>query len=283
MEELILKSAQDLIVAALREDLGSRGDITTMAVCDHDTPAHAKIIAKEDGIVAGIKVGEQVFKTVNHQIDFVAQVSDGKAIAHGTTIAEIRGASAGILTAERTALNFLGRLSGIATLTNQFAQRIKDTKAVLLDTRKTMPGWRLLEKHAVRCGGGQNHRLGLHDMFLVKDNHIAAAGSIGAAVLRCREYMQKLAFKTEIEVEARTFAEVQEAVELAVDRIMLDNMTCEEMRRCVQWVAGRVPLEASGNVTLETVRAIAETGVDFISAGALTHSAKSLDVSLLFC
>ncbi len=283
MEELVLKSADELIKAALREDLGSRGDITTLAVCGQETPAFAVIIAKEDGIMAGIKVAERVFKTINNQIDFAAQISDGQAIAKGAPIVEIRGSSAGILTAERTALNFLGRLSGIATLTNQFVHKITDTKAILLDTRKTTPGWRVLEKYAVRCGGGQNHRMGLHDMFLIKENHIAAAGSIDMAVQRCRQYMQNLAFRAEIEVEAKTFAEVQEAVELRVDRIMLDNMSCEEMRRCVQWVAGRVPLEASGNVSLETIRGIAETGVDYISAGALTHSAKSLDVSLLFC
>lgn len=194
----------------------------------------------------------------------------------------LSGSSQSILIAERTCLNFLGRLSGIATNARQFVDAIQGTKARILDTRKTTPGWRLLEKYAVLCGGGDNHRTGLYDMFLIKENHIVAAGGIGHAVDRCRRYMRVHHFQAEIEVETQNSDDVREALSLNVDRILLDNMSVAEIRQCVLLVNGRIPLEASGNVTLATVRDIAETGVDFISVGSLTHSAKAMDISLLF-
>jgi nicotinate-nucleotide pyrophosphorylase (carboxylating) len=185
------------------------------------------------------------------------------------------------LTYERTALNFLQRLAGIATLTRRFVDAVAGTHAVILDTRKTTPGWRQLEKYAVRCGGGSNHRFGLHDMFLIKENHIAAAGDIAAAVQKCRAYARAQNAHLKIEVETKNLKEVEACLRLDVDRIMLDNMPLQEMRNAVALAAGRIPLEASGNVNLETVRAIAATGVDFISIGALTHSAPAMDFSLL--
>lgn len=278
----ILSAARPLIDMALKEDLGDRGDITTNAISAENLPAAAQIIAKMDGVIAGLPVVTETFKTLDPKIKCEQIYQDGQSVQKGDVLLRLEGPTAQILMGERTALNFLGKLSGIATLTHQFVLAVRETKCQILDTRKTTPGWRILEKYAVFCGGGKNHRIGLYDMFLIKENHIVSAGGITAAVQVCREYMKRNNFAAEIEVETKNPDEVREALGLNVDRIMLDNMSLEIMRECVSLVDGRIPLEASGNVSLQNVRQIAETGVDFISIGALTHSAKSFDISLLF-
>jgi nicotinate-nucleotide pyrophosphorylase (carboxylating) len=262
------------IKRALEEDIGP-ADATT----DSIVPAHAlssgQIIAKQPGIVAGLDVAAATYRLVDDRIVFTPLVAEGAAVTNRQPLADVAGPARGLLTAERTALNFLGRMSGIATLTRRFVDAVAGTNAVILDTRKTAPGLRLLDKLAVRRGGGQNHRIGLYDMILIKDNHIDYAGSLAEAVRRARAAHSGL----EIEVEARTLEDVGAALELHVECILLDNMTLPEMRSAVVMAGGRAKLEASGNVTLDTVRAIAETGVDYISSGALTHSAPVLDVS----
>lgn len=272
----------DAIRRALTEDIGP-GDVTTESIVPPEAVMRGHIIAKQDGVVAGLDVAEAVYKTLDAEVDFHPQVEEGARVTRGGVLALVSGRTRSLLTAERTALNFLGRMSGIATLTRQFVDAVAGTKAVLLDTRKTAPGLRAADKLAVRRGGGQNHRIGLYDMILIKDNHIDYAGSITEAVARARSAAPGL----EVEVEARTLEDVREALSLGVERILLDNMSLEMMAEAVRirdnFVVGATHasplLEASGNVTLETVRAIAETGVDFISSGALTHSAKVFDVS----
>ena len=254
-----------------------QGDVTSVATLKLDASLRGKISAKAQGVVAGLDVAATIFALVEPKIEFVSHCSDGNLVAAGTLLAEVSGPGAALLTAERAALNFLGRMSGIATLTRQFVDTVVNTQAVILDTRKTAPGLRLFDKYAVRMGGGQNHRMGLYDMVLIKDNHIDGAGSITAAVARVRE---KFGDQYPIEVEVKNLAELDESLKLAPDRIMLDNMSLEIMRQAVMLATGRVPLEASGNVNLQTVRAIAETGVDFISVGALTHSAPVFDISM---
>ncbi|RQW01618.1 carboxylating nicotinate-nucleotide diphosphorylase [candidate division KSB1 bacterium] len=275
------RAARRLVASALAEDLGDRGDITTLALNASRQQSTAVIIAKQEGIVCGLDIVKLVFQRVDPAVIVEAAVKDGDRVGLLQPFLQLSGPSQSILVAERICLNFVGRLSGIATCTRQFVDAILGTKARILDTRKTTPGWRLLEKYAVRCGGGDNHRIGLYDMFLIKENHIAAAGGMRHAVDRCRRYMQAHNFQVEIEVETQNSDDVREALSLDVDRIMLDNMSLAEMRQSVLLVHGRIPLEASGNVTLATVRDIAETGVDFISVGSLTHSAKALDISLL--
>lgn len=269
-----------VIQTALREDVGS-GDATSNSIIPEDARLEAKLIAKQDGIVAGLDVFQATCQIVDERIQCTVFSSEGAPVKDRELLAELQGPARGILTAERTALNFLGRMSGIATLTHQFVQAVAGTQAVILDTRKTAPGLRLLDKLAVLRGGGQNHRIGLYDMILIKDNHIDFAGSLAEAVRRARAMNSGL----DIEVEARTLEDVKSALELHVDRILLDNMNLETMRQAVEMnlatpKEGRARLEASGNVTLQTVRSIAETGVDFISSGSLTHSALVLDVSL---
>jgi len=271
----------DILTAAVKEDLGERGDITSMATCQSESLARANIIAKAEGIIAGLQIAQRVFQLVDQQILFEAQVDDGAKVRPSDIIAIISGNIGHLLSAERVALNFLARLSGIATLTAQFVDRVQDTKAKILDTRKTTPGLRAFEKYAVKVGGGENHRFGLFDMFLIKENHITAAGGITNAVRQCRELIKTEGFSAAIEVEAQTIADVLEAKRLMVDRIMLDNMVIDTMREAVKLVGGEIELEASGNVSLENVRKIAETGVDFISIGSLTHSVKALDLSML--
>ena len=260
---------------ALDEDVGA-GDATTNSIVPEDATLNAQIFAKQEGVVAGLDVAQKVFLLLDDRVSFLAHVTEGSTVTSGTVLADISGPARALLTGERTALNFLGRMSGIATLTRQFVDAMAGTRARILDTRKTAPGLRLLDKLAVRRGGGQNHRTGLFDLILIKDNHIDFAGSLEQAVKRARDAGTQL----EIEVEARTIDDVKELLNLGVERILLDNMPVEMMREAVQLNDGRARLEASGNVTLETVRAIAETGVDFISAGALTHSPKVFDVSL---
>jgi nicotinate-nucleotide pyrophosphorylase (carboxylating) len=267
----------ETIQRALSEDIGS-GDITSESIIPADASMHGQIIAKEAGIIAGLDIAEAVFKTVDAQVNFQARVNEGSRVENRQILALIFGRTRSLLTAERTALNFLGRMSGIANLTSQFVKAVAGTRAVILDTRKTAPGLRMLDKLAVARGGGQNHRMGLYDMILIKDNHIDYAGSIVEAVKRARSAGSGL----QIEVEARTLQDVREALSVQVERILLDNMTVGKMAEAVQITAGRAKLEASGNVTLDTVRDIAMSGVDYISIGALSHSVKVFDVSFDF-
>lgn len=264
----------EAIRRALAEDIGP-GDVTTDSIVPATARMGGRVIAKQDGIIAGLDVAQTVFKMVDEDVDFRPQWDEGARIANRQVLALVSGRTRSLLTAERTALNFLGRMSGIATLTRQFVDAMAGTKAVILDTRKTAPGLRLADKLAVKRGGGENHRIGLYDMILIKDNHIDFTGSITEAVRRARSVHSGL----EIEVEARSLDDVREALAIQVERILLDNMTLEMMAAAVRLTAGRAKLEASGNVTLSTVRRIAETGVDFISSGALTHSPKVFDVS----
>lgn len=271
-----------LIDLAFREDFNDRGDITGKSAGIQELPVSARIIAKQNGVICGLDVVQLVFEKADASMELQRLVQDDERVQPGQELLRLFGAAPMMLAAERTALNFLGRLSGIATLTSHFVDAVKGTRCRILDTRKTAPGWRLLEKYAVHCGGGENHRFGLYDMFLIKENHITAAGGITLAVGRCRDYMRQNQFSAGIEVETRNLSEVEEALRLRVDRIMLDNMSADVMRRAVERVNGVVPLEASGNVTLANVRAVAETGVDFISIGAITHSAPVFDASMLF-
>jgi nicotinate-nucleotide pyrophosphorylase (carboxylating) len=261
---------------AIAEDLGT-GDVTTNSIVPVGQNLQAKIIAKEPGFVAGIAVAGAAFQLTDQNVDFVALKREGEAVTARMPIAEICGPARAILSAERTALNFLGRMSGIATLTSQFVEQVRGTRARILDTRKTAPNLRACDKLAVTIGGGENHRHGLYDMILIKDSHIDFAGSLAEAVRRIREANSGL----EIEVEVRTLPEVAQALDLGVRRLLLDNMALDDISLAVKLNQGRAGLEASGNVTLANVRRIAEIGVDYISVGALTHSAKVLDVSLM--
>jgi nicotinate-nucleotide pyrophosphorylase (carboxylating) len=256
--------------AWLAEDVGS-GDATTLAVLDEESRCEAEILLKESGVVCGLEVAAAVFAELGAWLEPLA--ADGELVAAGP-IARVAGPARAVLTGERLALNLLGRLSGIATLTRRYVDAVDGTGATILDTRKTTPGLRDLEKHAVRCGGGTNHRFRLDDGVLIKDNHLRLVGSLGQAVLEAR------GAGLPVEVECDTLAQVGEALDAGADRILLDNMSLRELREAVSLAAGAAELEASGGVTLDTVRAIAETGVDFISVGALTHSVRALDVSL---
>lgn len=276
MIEIKKEELERVIEAALNDDIGS-GDITTNSIIPLGAEANAKIIAKENGIVAGLFVAEAVFKKLDTDIEWNSLVSDGSFVENMTTIAEVNGSLRTILTGERTALNFLQRMSGIATQTKKFVDIIRNTKTKILDTRKTAPGLRKLDKYSVSCGGGTNHRTGLYDMILIKDNHIKAAGSITNAVAEARKYIQP---GMKIEVETTDYLQIREALTLNVDIIMLDNMTPPQMKIAVEMIDGKCLTEASGNINLINVRQVAETGVDMISVGALTHSAKALDISL---
>ena len=267
----------DCIRRALDEDIGT-GDVTTNSIVPPDATMRGQIIAKQDGVIAGLDAAKAAYQLLDSTVDFAAQVTDGSRVTRGGLLALVSGRTSSLLTAERTALNFLGRMSGIATLTRQFVDEVAGTRAIILDTRKTAPGLRAVDKLAVKLGGGGNHRIGLYDMILIKDNHIDFAGGIEEAVRRARTARSGLP----LEVEARSVEDVSVALGLGVERILLDNMSVAMLNEAVQITNGRAKLEASGNVTLETVRAIAETGVDFISIGALTHSAKVFDVSFDF-
>lgn len=268
-----------LIEAALREDLG-RGDVTTNPIVSASSVSEAVIVAKTPMVVAGSEVVSEVFTTVDGGLMLEVLHGDGTTVGSDTVLTRLRGSTRSILAGERTALNFLGRLSGIATLTGSFVEAVAGTGARVIDTRKTTPGWRELEKAAVRSGGAENHRMGLFDMILIKENHIAAAGGIEAAVNAVRREHAELP----LEVEVRTLEELELVLALSVHRVLLDNMSLALLRESVRMANarpdGRPMLEASGNVTLATVRAVAETGVDLISVGALTHSAPSADISL---
>ncbi len=263
------------IQRALDEDIRT-GDVTTNSIVSEDATMRGQIIAKQSGIIAGLDVAEACFSLVDVRVAFASQIEEGARVQDRQLLATIEGPARALLTGERTALNFLGRMSGIATLTRQFVDAVAGTKAVILDTRKTAPGLRAADKLAVLRGGGQNHRIGLYDMILIKDNHIDFAGGMEEAVRLAKESGNGI----QIEVEARSVQDVKIALGLGIERILLDNMSNEMMKEAVKLTNGKAKLEASGNVTLETVRQIAETGVDYISSGALTHSAKVFDVSL---
>lgn len=264
----------EAIQRALSEDIGS-GDATSDSIIPSAASMRGQIIAKQDGIIAGLDVAQAVYARFDPRVEFNSQAEEGARVENRQIVAKVSGPARSLLTAERTALNFLGRMSGIATLTRSFVDAVAGTKVVILDTRKTAPGLRMVDKLAVARGGGQNHRIGLYDMILIKDNHIDFAGSLEEAVTRARSAHSGL----EIEVEARTLDHVETALRLRVERILLDNMPTQMMAEAVRMTGGRAKLEASGNVSLENVRRIAETGVDYISIGALTHSAKVFDVS----
>ena len=274
----VMKSSDPatIVQLALEEDIGS-GDVTTMSILAATVRLSGRILSKEEGVVAGLDVARSVFRAVDEETLFTLKVDDGDLVGNGTTLATVTGPGAAILSAERVALNFLQRMSGIATTTRRFVKAVEGTKAVILDTRKTAPGLRALDKLAVKLGGGQNHRFGLYDMVLIKDNHIAAAGSIAEAVRRVRAVAEK---RLSIEVEVASLVQFREALAAEPDRIMLDNMSLGDMVEAVALAGGAVELEASGNVTLDNVAQIAATGVDYISVGALTHSVRALDISL---
>ena len=267
---------EELVKAALREDVGT-GDITTAAIVPERKRGVAKVVAAERMVVAGLDVMELVFKTVDSSLRFKKEVEDGATVRKGKTLATIKGRLRSILTGERVALNFLQRLSGIATLTRRFVEGLRGSEVKILDTRKTTPCMRVLEKYAVRVGGGMNHRFGLFDAVLIKDNHIAAAGSIEKAVNKVRRAYGK---DRAIEVEARNLKEVKEALRCGVDIIMLDNMSPSKVRQAVKLIAGRAVVEVSGGVNLDNLEEFARTGVRYISVGAITHSARAVDISI---
>ncbi len=274
----VVDCSGDLIRMALAEDLGERGDVTSLTTLASGTRARARILAKAEGVLAGLPLVTQVFSEMDRGVQVRLIKGDGEWVTAGELLCEVEGRAATLLGAERTALNFLQHLSGIATMTRRFVDAVAGTGATILDTRKTTPGLRRLEKYAVRMGGGSNHRMGLHDALLIKENHIAAAGGITAALLRVRACSAAAGLPVIIEVER--LPQLDEALGLAPQHILLDNMSLGELREAVVRTNGRVRLEASGNMTLERVPAVAATGVDFISVGALTHSAPALDCSM---
>lgn len=272
-------SHEALIAMALREDIGA-GDVTTQAVVPPGQQGRAQLVMQEAGVVCGLEIARQVFTTVDGALGWETKINDGEAVPSGTAIAVVTGSLAAILSAERTALNFLQRLSGIATRTRHFVEAVAGCPVKLLDTRKTLPGWRALDKYAVAIGGGANHRFGLFDRYLVKSTHVDLAGSIAEAAARVQRGRDPQLL---LEVEVRDVREVAEACAAGVDIIMLDNFTPEAVREAVALVAGRVPLEVSGGVTLANVRAYADTGVAYISIGALTHSVPAIEMHLRLC
>jgi nicotinate-nucleotide pyrophosphorylase (carboxylating) len=267
----------ELVRRALAEDVGD-GDVTTNATVAPDAQARALIAQKAPGAIYGLDACERAFRLLDPRVRFERLVEEGAWREEGGPVLSIEGAAPALLTAERTALNFLGRLSGIATLVTRFVRAVEGTGAVVLDTRKTTPGLRTLEKAAVAAGGASNYRIGLYDAILIKENHIAAAGGIAEAVARTREAAPEMA--STLEVEVRDLGEIEQALAAGAPRLLLDNMSVEQLREAVARVAGRAQLEASGGVTLETLRAVGETGVEWVSMGALTHSAPALDLSL---
>jgi nicotinate-nucleotide pyrophosphorylase (carboxylating) len=273
---MVSPQIKQIIKDALAEDIGT-GDITTQATVSPELKGRAQAIAKDDFVVAGLDVFEQTFKCLDKNIKVIKFIKDGRRASSGDVIAEVGGSLSNILQAERVALNLFQRMCGIATLTAKYVEAVNGTKVKILDTRKTVPGLRVLDKMAVRLGGGTNHRIGLYDGVLIKDNHIEAAGGITAAVAAQRKHLKR---RMKIEVETKNLEEVKEALTCGVDIIMLDNMTNDAMKKAVDFIAGGALTEASGNVHLKRVREIAATGVDFISVGELTHSVRAADISL---
>lgn len=281
----------DAIITSLKEDVGP-GDITTNAIIDDSILCEGKFLVKENGIIAGLNIAKRVFELVdsgkylgllrknNPPLEFIALKKEGEKVSVGEIAAVVKGRASTVLTAERTSLNFMQRMSGIAAFANKFQSEVAHTKAKIIDTRKTVPGLRIFDKMAVKAGGCGNHRIGLYDMFLIKDNHIAVAGSITKAINACKRFRDENDPSLRIEVEVTNLAELDEALNAGVEVIMLDNFNVVEMKKAVDFVNGRCLLEASGGVNLQTAKEIAETGVDLISVGALTHSVKGLDISL---
>ncbi len=268
---------EPVVRAALVEDLGRAGDVTTDSLISPDAVARVQLVSREDGVIAGLRCAELAWRLVDPRIEVEVHLPDGSRVAPGSVIATASGPARGLLTGERVALNFLGQLSGVATATARIADAIAHTRAMVADTRKTVPGLRALQKYAVRCGGGANHRFGLDDAVLIKDNHVAVAGGIRAAVEAARANCGHL---VKIEVEVDNLDQLRELLELRVDAVLLDNMGPELLREAVALVNGRMITEASGRITVETAVPLAEAGVDLISSGALTHSARVLDVGL---
>lgn len=268
---------RDAVSRALAEDLGLSGDITAQACLPADAVAHVAMVTRRAGVVSGTDVAIEAFRQVDPAIRVTVARPDGTRIAAGDVLLTVEGNARAVLTGERTALNFMGRMCGIATLTAAYVDRIKHTKARVLDTRKTTPGLRAFEKYAVLCGGGVNHRFGLFDAILIKDNHIGVAGGVKPALRRAKQFASSM---VKIEIEVDTLEQLTQVIEEGADIVLLDNMAPEMLQRAVAMVAGRIITEASGGVTLESIQAIAETGVDYISSGALTHSAPVLDIGL---
>lgn len=278
---MTIPNLDELILSALREDIGD-GDHSTLACIPSDYQGKAQMVAKAEGIICGIEVGKRVFELVDPNTQVTTLLKDGDKIKKGDLIMIVEGASGSILTAERTALNFMQRLSGIATQTNYMVGMLEGLHTRLLDTRKTTPNMRFLEKYAVKTGGGTNHRIGLYDMIMLKDNHIDFAGGIPQAIQRTHEYLKAKGKDLKIEIEVRNMDELEEVMTVGgVHRIMLDNFTPELLKQAVERIGGKYETEASGGITQDTLRSFAQTGVDFISVGALTHHIKSLDISLV--
>jgi len=269
----------ELVELALAEDLGAAGDVTSAATVGADEEAEARIVARAAGVVAGLPLVPEIYRRVDPRVVVGRERSDGEAVGPGATLARLRGPARALLGGERVALNFLGHLSGVATATRQLVELVAGTGAEVVDTRKTTPALRALEKYAVRCGGGRNHRFGLFDAVLIKDNHVVAAGSVGEAIARARRHAGHL---VKIEAEIQALDQLDAALDAGADVVMLDNFELEAIRQAVRRTAGRALLEASGGVTERTIRAIAEAGVDLISVGRITHSAPALDVALDF-
>ena len=276
LDEVLLKP---LVEAALTEDLGRRGDVTSQATIPATMQAQLQIKARQAGVICGMDLARLSFALVDAQIEFIAQVVDGETVAAGTVLAIVSGNARHLLTAERTALNFMTHLSGIATATRQIVDSVAEYPAQITCTRKTIPGLRTVQKYAVRCGGGRNHRLGLDDAILIKDNHIAIAGDIKTAIQQAQDFAGHL---IPIEVEVDTLEQLEQALEAGVSLVLLDNMSPETLSKAVTMCKGRAKTEASGGITPETVKAVAETGVDFIAMGYLTHSTTALDIGLDF-
>jgi nicotinate-nucleotide pyrophosphorylase (carboxylating) len=270
----------ELLIRYLDEDIGP-GDHSSLASIPAGSEGKARLLVKEEGIIAGIDIAEELFRLSGNRVEFVKMISDGTRIAPGDIAFTVEGDKHQILRTERLALNILQRMSGIATRTSEYVQRLSGLKAKILDTRKTTPGFRYFEKEAVRIGGGCNHRMGLYDMIMLKDNHVDYAGGIEKAIARTREYLSAKNLDLRVEIETRNIAEIERVISFGgVDRIMLDNFTVEQTREAVSLIAGRFETESSGGITLETIRSYAECGVDYISVGALTHHINSLDLSL---
>lgn len=265
---------------ALREDLLDRGDITSQATIPLNKAGAAELVVKQDGVIAGVDWAVETGRQVTPAVEWVFNVQDGEEVSRGQVIATLNGSLHGILVSERTALNGLGHLSGVATMTHEAMKLVDGTNAKVIETRKTMPGWRLAQKYAVLCGGGANHRLGLYDEILIKENHIRGAGGITGSLQACESWMQGQGARVPVEIEVTSLAELEEALASSPDRILLDNFPPAMLRQAVEFTAGRCLLEASGGITLDSLREVADTGVDRISLGALTHSVKPLDLSL---
>ena len=276
LDEVLLKP---LVEAALTEDLGRRGDVTSQATIPADMQAQLQIKARQAGVICGMDLARLSFALVDAQIEFIAQVTDGETVAAGTVLAIVSGNARHLLTAERTALNFMTHLSGIATATRQIVDSVAEYPAQITCTRKTIPGLRTVQKYAVRCGGGRNHRLGLDDAILIKDNHIAIAGDINTAIKQAQDFAGHL---IPIEIEVDSLSKLEQAIEAGVSLVLLDNMSPETLSKAVTMCKGRAKTEASGGITPEAVQAVAETGVDFIAMGYLTHSTTALDIGLDF-